>query len=39
MEQEVKKEVGDMKRACEDRRKAADLEDEEAEKLLKENCE
>ena len=35
----VKNKVGDMKGACEDWKKAADLGDEEAEKLIKENCE
>ena len=35
----VKKEVGDIKGACEDWRKAAALGDDEAEKLLEENCE
>ena len=35
----VKKEIGDMKDACEDWRKAVDLGDEEAAKLLQENCE
>ena len=35
----VKKESGDMKGACEDWRKAVDLGDEEAAKLLKKNCE
>ncbi len=35
----VKKEIGDMKAACEDWRKAVDLGDEEAAKLLQENCE
>ncbi len=35
----IKKEIGDMKGACEDWRKAVDLGDEEAEKLLQENCE
>ena len=34
----VKKEVGDIKGACEDWKKAVDLGDEEAAKLLKENC-
>ena len=34
----VKKNVGDMKGACEDWRKAADLGDEEANKLIQENC-
>ena len=35
----VKNNVGDMKGACEDWEKTADLGDEEAEKLIKENCE
>ena len=35
----VKNKVGDIKGACEDWKKAADLGDEEAEKLIKENCE
>ena len=35
----VKNKVGDMKGACEDWKKAADLGDEEAGKLIKENCE
>jgi len=35
----VKKEIGDMKGACEDWREAIGLGDEEAEKLLQENCE
>ena len=35
----VKKEIGDMNGACQDWRKAVDLGDEEAEKLLQENCE
>ncbi len=35
----LKKEVGDIKSACEDWRKAVNLGDEEAKKLLKENCE
>ena len=35
----VKKEVGDIKGACEDWRKAVNLGDEEAAKLLHENCE
>ena len=35
----VKKEIGDLKGACKDWRKALDLGDEEAEKVLKENCE
>ena len=35
----VKKEIGDIKSACEDWKKAANLGDEEAENLLKENCE
>ena len=35
----VKNKVGDMKGACDDWEKAADLEDEEVEKLIKENCE
>ena len=35
----VKKEIGDMNGACEDWRKAVDLGDEEAAKLLVENCE
>ena len=35
----IKKEIGDMNGACEDWRKAVDLGDEEAENLLKENCE
>ena len=35
----VKNKVGDMKGACEDWKKAADLGDEEAEQLIKENCE
>ena len=34
----VKKEVGDMKSACEDWKKAADLGDTEAEKLHEEHC-
>ena len=34
----VKKEIGDMSGACEDWRQAVDLGDEEAAKLLKENC-
>ena len=34
----VKKKIGDMKCTCEDWRKAVDLGDEEAEKLLQENC-
>ena len=34
----VKKEIGDMNGACEDWRKAVDLGDEEAAKLLQENC-
>ncbi len=35
----VKKELRDIKGACEDWRKAVDLGDEEAKKLVKENCE
>tara|TARA_B100000945_G_scaffold205452_1_gene165206 strand:- start:146 stop:343 length:198 start_codon:yes stop_codon:yes gene_type:complete len=35
----VKKEIGDIKSACEDWKEAANLGDEEAENLLKENCE
>ena len=35
----VKKEIGDIKSACEDWKEAANLGDEEAEKLIKENCE
>ena len=35
----VKKEIGDMNGACEDWKKAVDLGDEEAAKLLHENCE
>ena len=35
----VKKEAGDIKGACQDWRKAVDLGDEEAAKLLQENCE
>ena len=35
----VKNKVGDIKGACEDWKKAADLGDEEAEQLIKENCE
>ncbi len=34
----VKKEIGDMNGACEDWKKAVDLGDEEAAKLLQENC-
>ena len=33
----IKKEIGDMKGACEDWRKLADLGDAEAEKLLSDN--
>ena len=35
---ECKKELGDLKGACEDWKKAADLGDEDAAKLLKEHC-
>ena len=35
----VKKEIGDLKGACEDWKKAVDLGDEEAKKLIQENCE
>ena len=35
----VRKEMGEMKGACEDWRKAADLGDDDAAKLLRENCE
>ena len=34
----VKKDIGDMKGACEDWRKAEELGDNEAEKLLEEYC-
>ena len=35
----IKKEIGDMRGACEDWKKGAELGDEDAEKLVQENCE